>query len=642
MGKLAEVVSAWLPALSAGLTTCAILILVGWFLGRSFRLAAPDRLLVAPALGLGVFLISGAVAGRLGYPFTWWAGGLTILAVVGGLAAVGSRARRPEEPAAKRDGDLPRPHRAALVVSVAAASLIVTAILLAAVPSPTAVAPGPDTIFHLGAARYLAQQPAADFLQAGDFVWTQPIIYPGGFQSLTACIAAWSSLPVEVAAHAAVLTMTACVLPFGVVALARSVTGSIPIAIWAGALAGVSYLVFPYSQLAAGVAWSNLTSLALMPHLLTLVLAASRRSTLGEAWPLLLLGGVVAVAMGASQPNGLFAAALLIIPMTIASRTRAVQVLGVVGAVGFLAVLLVLAPSKLAAYEVSGPRSLREGVLLALKADTFPLEARHLVLVPLALVGLAVLLRRRETAWVPIGWGLLALLWCSPAVVSADLVPHLLWPWWNSGFRVLAALAIPSAVAVAVGVVTVVDAVARVGHLRGAARRVLISGTGLLVLGAVLAGVPGKVDVIADGYRPARLQDRWVSPDELEALKELSSYVEPGMVVAANPFRGGQFMYVTSGIRMLFPTENSLQSSGPALLARSLNMVRSDPLTCAEVRRYRVGYVLTGGSAPQYEYAEDGDALYPGVDAVDVSAGFTQVAEAGEYTLYRVPACSPT
>ena len=55
-----------------------------------------------------------------------------------------------------------------------------------------------------------------------------------------------------------------------------------------------------------------------------------------------------------------------------------------------------------------------------------------------------------------------------------------------------------------------------------------------------------------------------------------------------------------------------------------------------------MGYVLTGGSAPQYEYAEDGDALYPGVDAVDGSAGFTQVAEAGEYTLYRVPACSPT
>jgi hypothetical protein len=146
--------------------------------------------------------------------------------------------------------------------------------------------------------------------------------------------------------------------------------------------------------------------------------------------------------------------------------------------------------------------------------------------------------------------------------------------------------------------------------------------------------------VVGKTYREEGPDYSWVTPQEYAALPQLSGFVPAGSVVAANPYRGGMFFYVASGVEVFYPTENSLMLPDRRLIGTSLTLVESLPAVCSAAARHRVEYVLTGGSMHIWGVL-DHTAEYAGVDAVADNPRFEVVAQSGPYTLRRVPKCTP-
>jgi uncharacterized protein DUF6541 len=260
------------------------------------------------------------------------------------------------------------------------------------------------------------------------------------------------------------------------------------------------------------------------------------------------------------------------------------------------------------------------------------------VLVLLVALGLVRLARHRRTRWVPLAWVVFLCLWILPTLVPDDVVRRLTWPWWNDGVRLLALVSIPATICVAAGAISIVRAVPRG---RGLPRRRLLAAE-VVVLGAVavsaVAAHPARVAAIEAAYDPPLTNSEWVTEVELAALRELAGHVRDDAAVAANPWRGGSYMYVLAGTRMLFPTEKTLDAPGGRVLASRLDRVRDDRVACAWTREHGVAYVLTGGDAHRDMPADIRDA-YRGIDGVAADLGFERVASADPFTLYSVPDC---
>lgn len=308
-----------------------------------------------------------------------------------------------------------------------------------------------------------------------------------------------------------------------------------------------------------------------------------------------------ACAVGGSQPNGLYGAALLGSPLAVvrvsesdwAHVIRRAVIAVLIAVASLIVVVTVLVPWPLAlntgSPQLTGFRSVFLGAVL--------------------------------------------LLWFGAYAVPRSATRYLTWPWWNGMQRVLAVATIPAAILVGLGGQGIAAFFERRGRqfMAVAVAVVLLSMTAAMGMRA-----PWKIATLGHWYSQSGYP-RITSP-ELASLRELGSMVPESSAVAINPWLGGEYLYLASGRRPLFPQANAVVRNPDAdLIGQRVDRILQDSAVCAAAHRLVVQFVISGGDVGRVPGQERG--LYVGLERSRGVIDFRLVASAGPYELRQVPPC---
>lgn len=637
----------WLEAAPAVLAAALLLVVPGAVGARLTGLRWNTAVAVGPLLSTTTVTIAGVVAGAAG--IRWGVLPLLagVLALVAACALVGRLLRA--HPEAGDDGSL-----WSLLVGAGLSSLVVALVVLPVSGRPTTFPQSPDTIFHLGTIQWMLERGDVSTLHASGFAASGPGgFYPAAFHAVATTVAQLTGSSPVVSASATSLVVGGVVWPLGVMLLARRVLGTGWWPTLAAALTSVAFSGFPFWMMGYGVLWPNGFGQALMPSALALVVVA-------VDGPVRARSALVATAalpgLAVAHPSALIAFLLVATVIAVAGlvrgawrqRARPRAAVGLLGAA--LGVLLVVGVVWVAATRVSTAMRASNGPGPEMSVEDGLVDVAFFaprLLLPLWGVGVAVavgcivLLVRRSQLWLVLAHGGVTALYLAITLVDSPHTRWFTWPWYNNSPRLGALMVLTGAVLAAAALTGVSDLV--IGLLRR--RRAQVShARPVVALLVALAFVVGTAGLGIEAHRRALSPffvtsggGTWVSTSNLDALRTLGAKVSPGDVVAANPWRGGTYLYLTSNRSMLFPTEKSWTAGDRALLGRDLDKAATEPAVCATARRLGVTHVLTGG---RLKTSSAGlKRRYAGIDAVPGADGFTQVGAAGDYTLYRLDAC---
>ncbi|KQX69928.1 hypothetical protein ASD06_02715 [Angustibacter sp. Root456] len=645
-------------------TLLAVLFLPGGAIAAVLGLRGLGAAAVAPLASAGVIATGGVVWAALGLRWSPWA--LLVCTVVGvgiaAAAAVATRRRGGRLAAAPDDAapdDAARPvEPVAVLLGLGVAALLVGATYIHLTGTASAFPQQPDTIFHLSAPQWMLDHADISSLHANGYSTPSGTgFYPAGWHGIVVCAVQLSGAPIVVTSSALALITSAVVWPLGCMLLARLVVGPGPAVLLAAAVTSTAATALPFWLWGYGVLWPQLLGFCLLPAALS-VGVLLLRPHLG---PVRLLPAVVlalgcVAGLGLTHPSVAIALAGFAVP-AVAERLAerggrrgwlAAAAVVVVAAIGWLVVSSQaghMRASNPPGPEVSLSGAIADAVLLA------PRGAPHLwVLGAVVGVGAVVLLLRRGSRWLVVALAASAVLYVLIAGVDSPTTRWLTWPWYNNTPRLASLLAVPAVIAAAAGLsamaawLTRAGARARGGDGRAPAQRALLTwAPTLLLTGAFLVVTGGgyvRSHLAVDRpYFEPSVDRSWVSPQELDALRELAREIPPQAVVAANPWNGGTYLYPVSGRRLLVPTEKSPIDADRALLVKHLADAGDVPGVCAAAQRLHVQYALTGGR-PWAKRSQSAWRNYSGIDRVPESPAFTKVATSAPYTLWKLTGCS--
>ena len=651
----------WLQAVPVVAVAVALLVLPGAVAARVAGLRWATALGTGTVLTTTALTLGGIAAAELGVDWGVAPLAASLLVLVAACAVVGLVLRtRPEPLPAHADGS-----PWSLLAGTALALVVAVLVVAPATGRPTAFPQSPDTIYHLGTIQWMVEGSTISSLDAGGFASLSGTgFYPAAFHGVGATVAMLTGASPVVAASSVALALAGVVWPLGLLVLARRLFGSGWATTTCAALASMAFAAFPFWLMGYGVLWPNLYGQALVPALLALLLAAVDGPTRTRSL-LLVLAGLPG--LGLAHPNAFIAFVLVGTLVVVAAllhragslwRTRrgaslvsGVAALAVVGALSGGWFVATSVATSMRESNPPGPEmGTGKGIVDALflgPRELAPLWVAGVVVV----LGLIVLVVRRRHLWVVVAHLGVAGLYLAIALVDSPGTRVFTWPWYNNGPR-LGALMVLTAVLLTTAALT--TATTMLGQLLGQLldRRAPATGerpsgarsvaAATAVVAVVFAAATAGVDVGASraSLRPffaAPAEESWASEADLRALRTLGSEVPEGSVVAANPWQGGSYLYLTSDRELLFPTEKAWTEGDRALLGADLDRAAEDPAVCEAARRQKVGYVLTGGSSMTDSRAQE--RRYAGVDGVTDAAGFTLVDRSGDYALYRLDAC---
>jgi hypothetical protein len=606
-------------------------------------------------VGVATLTLSGFALERAGVRWSSAFAAATILVLWLGAALVGVAVRG----RARRE---PRPPAGAATWAVA--GTLVAAVLgalpmIALTGRPDALPQAPDTIFHLGTIMTMVATGDASTLHATAYTAGPGAAsyYPAAFHVVATTVVMASGTQAVVAASAVALVTAVLVWPLGVLALAREVLGDHPIVLLTAPVAAVALAPFPTWFMGYGVLWPNLLGQALVAGTLALIVGPvmERRSVVAAV---VAVGAVSGVAL--AHPNALAALLILVGVAALAKasagvlsarrvRTRLVRAIATLALVGLVVAGWQAATRASPAMQASNPPGPETSWGVAV-LDVLFAAARGLdpswVAGALVLLGSITVLRRGRPWWVAVAWLATSALYVMTAAVDSPDTRVLTWPWYNNAPRLAALVVLPAAVLLVAALLAIDRFVGRaLRHASGggSGRRGAPAATvGVVAVFLVVSGgahLPARADVLDAAFNPPP-EKAWVSERELAALRVIGQDLPVDAVVAANPWRGGQYLYPVSGRRVLFPTEKVRESSPERLrLARSLNDVGTNPKVCAAARKLGVEWALTGGSVVSTG-PPGAFTAYRGVDSVGTSYGWERVRIEAPFTLYRRTACA--
>ena len=648
----------WPQLLPAVVVAVAVLLVPGAVLLRSAGIGWLTSVLAAPVVSTAVIVAAWVVMRAVGVSWTAATGvGAVLVVIAAGLLATRAiRLRWPRAAVRPTAGIAPlRTVFAVGVVSLAAAYLV----LAGGADSPMAIPQMPDVVFHLGAVEWMVRHGSASALDVYQYAQLDgPLSYPGVFHAVTAATAAWTGLPVIATWHAMLIVVVGLVWPFGVMLLARVVLGRGNGILVAGGLLTLVFSSFPTRFLAWGPLWSNLLANALLPAVLAGAMCAVAPSSMlaDRAFASGRIRAVAYAALGVlvllgTQPNAV--ASGVVVGCAIVAGAlphwrvaldrrwaeRWVRLPWFLVGVGLATALsIVVIPAKMFAINAHVRASWAvAGAEAATLFDGNWLQAG--VVLALVVMGAVRLARDRRRRWAVASLAAFVVIFLALYAVNGPIVRLITWLWWNDHYRVQAVLVLPAVLCATAGAVAIGDWLARRRPDPARVRQGLIALVAVTVVVALRGGIPVHRDLLDGTYREESPEYSWVLPQEYAALAQLAGFVPAGAVVAANPYRGGMFLYVAGGVEVLYPTENSLQLPDRRLLGTSIQGIENVPAVCAAARRQRVDYVLTGGDMHIWGVL-DHTAEYAGVDATANTPAFEAVAHAGPYTLRRVPTCT--
>lgn len=591
----------------------------------------------APPVSIALLLLTGAVGHAAASDAVHGAGAVVLAVLTAAVAGAARLIARPVEDPREPSRPRGRWWPAAAVVFGGA---VVATVLGRAVGSATAWPQIHDSIFHVGATTMLVRDGSA---WAGDVTAYARVPYPGGWHAVAALVTGLSGADPLTASHALLTVVVSVVWPVGVVLLARTVWGPSPAVLITAAVSAFLCYGLPYQLLTWGVVWPFLLATALLSPVLSqvleltgLVAVAGGRRRIAAAAALPVVGAAAATVV---HPAALYGLAVIGLPAVLerlarAGRHRLAVVVAAGGALAVAAAWSVRPPERLL---VAGAAGGGYGALdvVALVLSTVSQHPLSAAVGALAVTAGAVLSVRAGHAWVAVGLVVPLALAASVLVLPHGVVSVLTWPWYSDVNRLRALAVVPSVLAVA--------AVARyVAGRAGEARALVPWGVPVAVAGLAALTLVTAAPVVSALYHPGTADRWWATPAEQDALASLADRLPRGATVAADPFRGGTFLFLHRDVTLLFPVGDPPLPSRPGAVevAARLDRVRSDPDVCRAVFASGVTHVLTGGDANADETAL-GDA-YAGLARVGSGTpGFTELARSGPYTLWRVDRCTP-
>ncbi len=648
----------WLQAVPVVAFAALLLVAPGALGARLTGLRWATAVGIGPLLSTTAIAVGGIVAALL--DIRWGVGPLAVSlgVVVGACAVVGLLSRSRPEPAPGDRGD---GSPWSLLVGLALALVVALLVVVPETARPTAFPQSPDTVYHLGTIKWMVEGHLISSLDAGGFASpTGGGFYPAAFHGVAATVAIVTGATPVVAASCVALVLAGVVWPLGLLVLARRIFGSGWTTTICAALASVAFAAFPFWLMGYGVLWPNLYGQALLPAALALLLAVVDGPVRVRS---LLVGLAALPGLAIAHPNAFISFVLIGAVVVVAAllrrgwslrstrrRAGTGSVLAAVLVVGGLAAVWVPATVLSVGMRDSNPpgpeMTNSEGAVDALflaPRELLPLWAAGIVV----LAGLVVLVVRRRHLWLVVAHLGVTALYLAISLLDNGFTRLFTWPWYNNSPR-LGALMVLTAALLATAALTSAAAwldtrLRARERARPGSSRVAPSLAATAVVALAFAAATAGVDIGASrhslrAYFSAPPEESWASEADLVALKTLGAQVPQGAVVAANPWQGGSYLYLTSDRRLLFPTEKAWAPGDRELLGADLDRAAKDPAICAAAKRQKVEYVLTGGSSMTDSRAQE--RRYAGVDHVgNAHAGFSLVDRAGDYALYRLDAC---
>lgn len=641
--------TSWLEAAPAAVVLLLLVFVPGWVALRLLGLRGLAALTVAPVLSVTTIALTAVGASLLGV--RWGAIPLLGGSLLSWLAAAALARLLRSAPA-------PAPGPVAptlLAVGIAAAQLLVVMVPLTG--AATASPQQPDTIFHLGTIQWMLDRGDISSLEAGGFTTLSGEgFYPAAFHGVAATLTQLTGQPIVVSTSLLAFVAAGVSWPLGCLLLARLVLGpSLAVSLAVGLTSG-AFTAFPLWLMGYGVLWPNLLGYALLPAVLGCLVAAVARgpaAVIDRPRASVLLATTVP-GLALAHPNALIALVVFGYPVvaerllatawrhrrerpSVAAWAASALVSGTLLLLAIGAVLTRGAVGMRGSNEPGPETSLGKAVNEALFHA--PRGAPHLrVLGVLVLAGVvAVVWRHRDQLWVAVTFVLTAVLFVAVMAVDSPRTRLLTWPWYNNAPRIAALVVLPAVLAAAAALVAVAARLDRVRAARGGPGW-WPAFVGPVVLLVLTGGYVDQHRRVMRPYFPTSSSRAYDSGEQLDGLRLIGERIPKGSVVAANPWNGASYLYLVSGHRLLFPTEQARWPTDRALLAQRLNEAGRSDEVCAAARRERVQYVITGGQ-PVGD-ATNAPTRYAGVDGVAASAAFRQIAAHGPYRLYQLVGCA--
>ncbi|WP_300013413.1 DUF6541 family protein [Pseudonocardia sp.] len=622
---------------------------------------------LAPVVSIGSVAGGAVVAGQLGLP---WSPAVAVgPAVVLALLAVGARLlpaarRRRGGPAggASRPGADGARHALAATAGMAVAATIGTLTVASAIGTPSRLSQTYDAVFHYNAVMEILSDGTASSLQLGRLTTPTADIafYPAAWHDLVSLVVLTTGASVPVAATAAVTALACVVWPLSCLVLVWVICGPVPAAVALAPVVAVGFVSFPWSLMGFGVLWPNLTGLCLTPAVLAVVVALCRLGPpvdLGRGTAAVLLP-VGAGTLGLAHPNALFSLALLAVfpvawALGRAARRRlrggerivpAGLVLGLAAGIAAAVWFVLTSPVfddvrefDWAAYQDPG-RAVGE---VALGATNNRPAAWALAVV--VLLGLGAACLRPAFRWLVPAHLLSGALFVLASAQETEFAAAVTALWYNDSYRLAAVLPVTAAPLAVLGLLAVGLLVSRAWPVRArppsAAAGALVAGLLVLVASGGMYSAR-NAEFVRSSYPGPQAESDLLDPDEAEFYERIGGLIEPGAVVAQNPWSGSALLWPLTGHEVLFPHLTGDWSADQVLLARRLRDVQDDWRVCAAADRLGVRYLLAGTA--DFWLGDSRARRYPGLEAPAPDSGFRLVAaapDADESALYELTAC---
>lgn len=643
----------WLDLVGPLFVALALLLVPGLLVAlaagrRGFAAAA-----LAPALSITAISV-GAIAGDLvGVPWGWWtplAAAVLLAGAAWGVRLLLNRWLTPVD----TDASLARqwPWWAAAAVG----ALLWLRHLRNVFDRPDAFSQTFDNIYHLSLVRMMVERGTGSSIAEGGLnPGSGPWFYPAAFHDVASLVLLSFPGSLTIAITAAVWALVAVAWPLGVLHLVSTVVRTSPfVTVGVGVLAA-AFTGFPLLLIEFGVLYPNMTGLALLPTALALTIEAlglgrSPRYDLRA----LLLGALVLPGLFLSHPSAvlsLFAIAgplLLVRAWRELGAIRAGEATRVAGGLR-IAVLLACLPVFALVWRVARPSEAPWAPRMV-RTDAFgqallnaPLGAGPAWVVSvLVALGIVATWQRRQT-WLVMGWGVTVVLWLfaasGPAGELRDLLTGV---YYNDPFRLAALFTVAAFPLAAIGL----DAVARwattglAGRLPGRREGAVGVAVGILCV-ALLLGTTQRVPYMDEAIDRASttyaLTDDapLLSRDEFALIQRARQHIEPGAVVATNPWNGSSLLYAFTGIPTTTKHIFFLTSPELDLLNQHLDDAASMPEVCPAAHALGVRYALDFGQREVHGAHHP----FPGLENLAENPGMTAVDREGEAVLYRIDAC---
>lgn len=676
----------WLAAVPLLLALLVFLYVPGLLVLRLADVRRNVAFGVAPAVTCGLVGVGGILLGLLGVRWNLISFFVITLAACGLVLTYRAVLRRMGQEQLPIGGQV-AVSRWTVRQRVVVGAALAAAVLLHWVPILHVVDPNvpsalSDPMFHYNGIN--AVMNTGDSSMFGAMNWNYgprvlEVTYPSVWHALAALVA--SPTGVVGVAHVFSYLVTPVIFLAGMTSLGTEVFPLRRLMAVLTPLIAAAFVAFPdYMTVGKGF-WPNALALALFPGILALAAATifdiargrlDRHLVRYVGSALILLAGIAGLVL--SHPTFIFslvwvgAPVLVVMAVRLKRRTRAVRhrprflavsaVAAVVIVVGTLTVLrhpqvqAAMSRPGIGEWEQFVPRLASAIVLWPASPNTVVMLLLAAFYGSVTLLGILIAARSQRARWVLAAWVMQGLLILG-VYFPIPLLSNIAGLWYSDVYRLFAVQVVflPLLLSIPLGALWSSPSATEGGEepvawprllapvQKLAGRTVVRVAVVLFLIAHLTVGTFVSQSSVNETAAPAIGEGNVLgSEDELDLLRGLDKLVPEGSLVLGDPLTGIGYAPPLSDVDSVF-TQVSIRSldHDGKYLAENFADIHEEPEVCEIVRHYGITHYYED-AAVAYE-GELRDESLPGLYGVDTSAGFTEIASAGEATLWRIDAC---